>query len=288
MLEPDSLAAPESGFLAPYGRTLIMGVLNITPDSFSDGGKFFQHENAVAQGIRLAEEGADIIDVGGESTRPFSEPVSAREEMDRVIPVIEALSRRTNAILSIDTTKAVVAETAIKAGCRLINDISGLRFDPRMAEVAAESGLPVVLMHMQGTPKNMQKNPFYTDLMAEIIEFFEERIDYAVSSGILRERIILDPGIGFGKSFDHNLQIINRLKDFARLDRPILLGTSRKAFIGKILGKDIDQREIGTAATVAIGIYNGARIVRVHDVAIAKQIAVMVDAIKNEAAELHE
>jgi dihydropteroate synthase len=285
MLESGILLASDSDLLAPYGRTLIMGVLNVTPDSFSDGGRYFQQEKAVAHGIRLAEEGADIIDVGGESTRPFSDPVSVQEELDRVIPVIEALSRRIDTILSIDTTKAQVAEAAVRAGSRLINDISGLRFDPSMARVAAESNFPVILMHMKGTPQNMQETPFYTDLIPEIAEFFKERIDYAVSSGIVRERIILDPGIGFGKTFDHNLQIINRLKDFAYIGRPILLGTSRKAFIGKVLGKDADQREIGTAATAAIGIYNGARIVRVHDVAIAKQITVTVDAIKNEAAE---
>jgi dihydropteroate synthase len=178
-----------------------------------------------------------------------------------------------------------VAKEAIVAGACLINDISALRFDCDMARVVASSRLPVVLMHMKGTPKNMQEGPFYSELIIEIAEFFQERMEYAVSSGIAKDCIILDPGIGFGKTFDHNLQIINRLKEFAYLGRPMLLGTSRKAFIGGVIGKGTDQRELGTAATVAIGVYNGARIVRVHDVAVAKQIVAMVDAIKNETIE---
>jgi dihydropteroate synthase len=278
----------ETELSSQHGRTLVMGVLNVTPDSFSDGGKFFPREKAVAHGILMAEQGADIVDVGGESSRPFSEPVSLQEELDRIIPVIEALKKRIESVISVDTTKAQVAREAITAGAGLINDISALRFDPDMTGVVASSKLPVILMHMKGTPEDMQKNPFYSEIITEIVRFFHERIEHAVSSKIPKDRIILDPGIGFGKTFDHNLQIINRLKDFVHLGRPILLGTSRKAFIGKIVGQEMDQRELGTAATVAIGVYNGAKIIRVHDVAVAKQIIAMADAIKYETTEPYE
>lgn len=268
------------------GNTLIMGVLNVTPDSFSDGGLFFDGKTALDHGLRMAEEGADIIDIGGESTRPFSEPISIQEEIERVVPVIEALSSRVDAMLSIDTTKSEVAREAVRAGARLINDISAMRFDENMGVVTAELDVPVVLMHMKGSPRTMQIKPYYRDVMAEIKEFFQERMDYAVSCGIARDHVILDPGIGFGKTFDHNLQILHRFSDFLTLDRPLLLGTSRKAFIGKITGKEQAlERDIGTAATVAIGVYNGARIIRTHNVEIARQTVAVVDAIKQETTD---
>lgn len=261
-------------------KTHIMGVLNITPDSFSDGGLYFQRDKAIEQGRALAREGADIIDVGGESTRPYSESVSEEEEMERVIPVIETLKRDTGIPISIDTCKAEVAGHALRAGASIINDISALRSDPRMAEVAAEAGVPVILMHMKGAPGNMQDNPTYDALLPEISEFLKDRIEYAVEKGIKRDRIIVDPGIGFGKTFDHNLEIIRDLHRLHPLERPILLGSSRKAFLGRILGREPLDRDTGTMATITAGILNGARIVRVHNVKKALETAKVADAIK--------
>ena len=260
-------------------KTRIMGVLNVTPDSFSDGGRYFHKDKAIERGIVLASDGADLIDVGGESTRPYSTCVPEEEELERVIPVIEGLSKEIDRPISIDTCKAGVAEAALKAGASIINDISALRFDNDMASVAAVAGVPVILMHMQGTPGNMQKKPFYHNLIPEILDFLKGAIDSALAAGIKREMIIIDPGIGFGKSLDHNLKIIRELDQFALLDMPILLGTSRKAFIGRILGKDPDERDIGTMATVSAGILNGAHIVRVHNVKMAVETAKVVDEI---------
>jgi dihydropteroate synthase len=260
-------------------KSLIMGVLNVTPDSFSDGGHYFSKEQAVKQAIGLAADGADIIDIGGESTRPYAQKVSLEQEMERVIPVIEELSRIVDIPISIDTYKAKVAEAAVRARASIINDISALRFDPEMASVVKEAGVPVVLMHMKGTPGNMQDNPVYDDLMGEIISFFNETVDHAVKTGIRKEMIILDPGIGFGKSFDHNLIIIREFKKLADLGLPLLLGSSRKAFIGKIIDKTPEERDTGTMATVAAGILNGAHIVRVHNVKMAKETVKIVDAI---------
>ena len=257
-----------------------MGVLNVTPDSFSDGGLYFQNERAVEQGLALARDGADIIDVGGESTRPYSEEVSCDEELARVIPVIEVLKEKVQIPISIDTFKAEVARQALRAGASIINDISALRFDPEMASVAAEAGVPVILMHMRGTPGNMQDNPKYDNLILEILDFLEGAIDRAVKGGINRDLIIIDPGIGFGKTFIHNLEIIKGLNKFASLGRPILLGTSRKAFIGGILGNDPDKRDTGTMATVSAGILNGANIVRVHNVKMAQETLKVIDAIR--------
>ncbi len=258
-----------------------MGVINVTPDSFSDGGLYFQKETAVEHGHRLAKEGADIIDVGGESTRPFSEEVSLQEELDRVIPVIEALSHALPVPISIDTYKAEVARQALKAGASIINDISALRFDPEIATVAAKAGVPMILMHMQGKPGNMQEAPFYQDLIPEILDFLQQAIDRAVAAGIEEDMIIVDPGIGFGKTVEHNLQIIKELRRFCALNRPILLGTSNKSFIGHILDKEPHERNTGTMATIAAGVLNGASIVRVHNVKKAVETVRIIDAIRN-------
>jgi dihydropteroate synthase len=270
-------------------RTFIMGVLNVTPDSFSDGGKFFTLDDAIAQGYKLFEDGADILDIGGESTRPFSNPVSEEEEILRVVPVIETLSKRIPIPISIDTTKAGVAEQAIKAGASMINDVSSLSFDPKMANVAVDYGVPVILMHMLGNPKTMQIEPFYDDIIGEIKTFLENAIDRAENKGISRLKIIIDPGIGFGKTVGHNLLLIQRLHEFKTLKVPIMIGTSRKAFIRNIL-KDNAAQEInadsvmvegGTQASVAAAILNGAHIIRVHDVANTRVTVKIIDAIKN-------
>ncbi len=266
-------------------RTLIMGVLNVTPDSFSDGGNFFLKNKAVEQALAMEADGADIIDIGGESTRPYAEKVSLEQELERVIPVIEELGKALKVPVSIDTYKAKVAESAIDAGAAIINDISALRFDSEMASVAKNSGVPVILMHMKGTPGNMQDNPVYENLMGEIKDFFREAIVKAEEAGIAGDMLILDPGIGFGKSFGHNLEIIRDLKELEELGLPVLLGSSRKAFIGNILDKPAEERDSGTMATIAAGIMNGAHIVRVHDVANSVATAKVVDAIVNAQAE---
>jgi dihydropteroate synthase len=257
-----------------------MGVLNVTPDSFADGGRFFDRERAVEHGLAMARDGADIIDVGGESTRPFSEPVPADREMERVLPVIRSLAGKIDVPISIDTTKAEVARAALEAGAEILNDVSALRFDPEMASVAAESGAPLVVMHMKGTPGDMQKDPRYEDLVGEILDFLEACLQGAVRAGVRREQILVDPGIGFGKTFDHNLQLIRDLGRFSVLGRPLVLGCSRKAFIGHLLGREADERDPGTMAAVAAGVMNGARVVRVHNVAMAVDTVRMVDAVK--------
>ena len=260
-------------------KTCIMGVLNVTPDSFSDGGRFFNSDKALEQGIELVRDGADIIDVGGESTRPYSNPVSVDEELERVIPVVEGLKKEIDRPISIDTCKAAVAREAVKAGASIINDISALGFDRGMAAAVVEAGVPVVLMHMQGAPGNMQVNPSYHDLIPEILNFLKTAADKAVAAGIKRDLIIVDPGIGFGKNFEHNLTIIRELDRFAALDMPVLLGTSRKSFIGRILGNEPVERDGGTMATVTAGIMNGAHIVRVHNVKMAVETAKVIDEI---------
>jgi dihydropteroate synthase len=270
-------------------RTCVMGVLNVTPDSFSDGGKFFTVDDAVAQGYKLFEDGADILDIGGESTRPFSDAVSEEEEIQRVVPVIEWLSKRISIPISIDTTKANVAEHAIEAGASMINDISSLRFDPEMANIAADYGVPIILMHMLGNPKTMQIEPKYDDLISQIKAFLENAITRAEYSGISRSKIIIDPGIGFGKTFDHNLLLISDLHEFQTLDLPILIGTSRKAFIRNLIKDETREDahphsrivETGTQASVAAAVLNGAHIVRVHDVANTRITVKIIDAIKN-------
>lgn len=265
-------------------RTLVMGILNVTPDSFADGGRHFSRDRAIEHGLAMAGDGADIIDVGGESTRPFSEPVPPEQEMERVLPVIEALSRELDVPISIDTTKAEVARAAVSAGASMLNDVSALRFDPDMAATAAESGVPVVLMHMKGKPRDMQEAPQYTDLIGEILSFLKEAIQRAVAAGVKREQILIDPGIGFGKTFDHNLQIIRELDRFSALGRPLVLGCSRKAFIGNILGKDPDDRDAGTLGAVSAGVMKGAHVVRVHNVPMAVDAVRVVDAVKRGRA----
>ncbi len=263
------------------GRTLLMGTINVTPDSFSDGGRFYKTDQAIKQGELLASDGADILDVGGESTRPFSDSVDIEEELRRVIPVVSELAKRTPLPISIDTCKGQVARAALDAGATMINDISGLRYDPELVQLAATSKVPLVLMHMQGSPRTMQLEPHYGSLLSEIIGFLEERIQFACEAGVPRDQIIVDPGIGFGKTVHHNLLIVKYLDSLATLGRPILLGTSRKSFIGAVLDKEVTEREPGSWATVCAGIIKGAHIVRVHEVTTCRQIADMIDAIMN-------
>ncbi|MFH1154112.1 MAG: dihydropteroate synthase [Pseudomonadota bacterium] len=265
-----------------------MGILNATPDSFSDGGKFLGYDNAVAQGLKLVEDGADILDIGGESSRPFAQPVSAQEEMDRVVPVIEHLARIIGVPISIDTTKAGVAREAIRAGAAIINDISALEKDPDMARLAAEKKVPVILMHMKGTPETMQIKPSYTDLMAEITTYLSLRAEAAIQAGIPRDRIILDPGIGFGKTVEHNLTLIRRLNILSGLGYPVLMGPSRKSFIQKILSQAAGsavkahsmEAGLGTQGAVAACVMNGAHIVRVHDVASVRPLVQVINAVQ--------
>lgn len=266
-------------------RTHVMGILNVTPDSFSDGGKYVNPYDAVSRAVQMLEEGADIIDVGGESTRPKglygdgAKKISAQEEMDRVIPVIEKLRASADAVISIDTYKSAVAEEALRAGASIVNDISGLKFDPAIAKIVAQHNAVLVLMHIQGTPETMQVNPTYSDVVAEVKEELRQSIEKAKSAGV--ENIIVDPGIGFGKNLEHNLALLKHLSEFQELGYPIMIGTSRKGFIGTLLDLPVDQRIEGTAASVAVSIMNGAQIVRVHDVKEMKRVAVITDAIKN-------
>jgi len=265
-------------------RPYLMGIVNVTPDSFSDGGRFFDRQRAVEHALALVEQGADILDIGGESTRPGSDPVPASAEIDRVVPVIEDVVRWAATPISIDTTKAAVARAALDAGATLVNDVSALRFDPEMAGTVAAAGVPLVLMHMRGTPKTMQQGQIvYGDLLGEIAGFLAGRIQQARQAGIAAERIIVDPGIGFGKTAEHNLSIIHRLGELAALGRPVLLGVSRKAFIGQVLDVPVEQRVFGTAAAVAAGVLAGAHIIRVHDVAPMRQVALLAQAIANES-----
>ena len=261
-------------------RTCVMGILNVTPDSFSDGGRFFAREDALRQAERMLEEGADILDVGGESSRPGADPVSEEEEVRRTAPIIEYLATRLDVVLSVDTYKAEVAHRALDAGATMVNDISALRFDPKMARLAARYDVPVVLMHMKGTPKTMQRSPQYGDLMGEIRAFLGERSDAAVREGIPHEQIILDPGIGFGKTVEHNLEILARLDAFRALGCPLLIGPSRKSFIGALLDLPADERLEGTLAAIVCAIWNGAHIVRVHDVREAVRAVRIADAIR--------
>jgi len=261
-------------------KCYIMGILNTTPDSFSDGGKFNNIENALRHTKEMIEEGADIIDVGGESTRPGAEKVPEEVEIERTAPVIKEI-RRTfpDAVISIDTYKSGVAEAAIKNGANIINDISGLRFDEKMTSIAKEYGVPVVVMHIKGTPKDMQKNPYYENVIKELLEYFDERINTLEALGV--SKIIIDPGIGFGKRIEDNLKIIDRLNAFKIFGKPILLGASRKSFIGHTLNKTVEERLYGTLAADMYGIFRGADIIRVHDVAPHRDLLKMFEAIKN-------
>ncbi len=247
-------------------KPIVMGILNVTPDSFSDGGKYNNSLKAIDHAIRMEDEGADIIDIGGESTRPGAKPVNIEEEIKRVIPVIEGIRKKSNITISIDTYKSNVADKAISAGANIINDISGLRFDEHMVHIVSKSQVPVIVMHMLGNPQNMQSNPSYTNLMQELIYFFEERVGVLTSNGVKNNNIILDPGIGFGKTIDHNFTIIRELNRIVLLGFPVLLGPSRKSFIGNVLNLPSEDCIEGTTAAVTAAIINGSRIVRVHDV----------------------
>ena len=267
-------------------RTLLMGVLNVTPDSFSDGGRFFTVDEAVKQAVAMEKAGADILDIGGESTRPGSKEVTSEEELRRVLPVMERLRGKLKIPISIDTQKAAVAEAAAKAGAELINDVSALRTEPAIADVARRHKLPVILMHMRGEPRTMQKQPFARDVMRDVTRGLHIAVRRARKAGIVKAQIILDPGIGFGKSYEQNCELLGRLPELGRLGYPLLVGTSRKAFIGAILGSAMnplpaEKRLWGTAATVVASILGGAHIVRVHDVAEMAQVARIADAVVN-------
>ena len=274
-----------NGFALDFTRgTTVMGILNVTPDSFSDGGLYFEKDIAIERALQMVRDGAHIIDVGGMSTRPGSDPVPVEEEIRRTVPVIEAISGEIGVPVSIDTYRAEVAEKALKAGASMVNDISGLRFDPDMAKVAADAGAPVIVMHIKGTPRDMQKDPVYEALVPEILDYLRESISIAEDAGA--GQVIIDPGIGFGKTFDQNLEIINRLEDFVSLGRPVLVGASRKAFLGEILdGAPRTGRLEGTAAVVAASILKGANIVRVHDVREMARVARVTDAIRFQSVE---
>jgi dihydropteroate synthase len=263
-------------------KTWFMGVINVTPDSFSDPGECLDKDKAIAKGLELEKQGADILDIGGESSRPGSNPVSEQDELKRIIPVIEELRKRTKILISVDTTKAKVAEEALAAGADIVNDISAFRFDDRMPLLVSDTGAPIILMHMKGVPSTMQTNPYYEDLYQEIRCFLGERIATANAYGIQTEKIIIDPGIGFGKSLKHNLAIINNIHFLKSLDRPILLGISRKSFIGKILNLPPKERSEGTIASAVISILKGAHILRVHEVEPVKRAITVAEAIVNE------
>jgi len=258
-----------------------MGILNVTPDSFSDGGRFFNLEQAVARGKQMVDEGADFIDIGGESSRPGSDPVSADEELRRVLPVVEALTKTVAIPVSIDTYKSKVADEALKAGAEIVNDISGITFDSEMIEVVRRLKACVVLMHMKGTPKSMQQNPVYENVVEEVSGFLSGQAGKLRIEGI--DRVILDPGIGFGKSYHHNLELLKNLRTFTQLGYPLLVGPSRKSFIGKLLDASVDDRLEGTAAAVTTSILRGANIVRVHDVKEMKKVALVAYALRNDS-----
>jgi dihydropteroate synthase len=260
-----------------------MGILNVTPDSFSDGGRFFDLERAVERGVELAEQGADFLDIGGESTRPGSDPVSEEEEIRRVVPVIERLSREVRIPLSIDTYKSSVARAALASGACIVNDISGMTFDPAMIETVFDTKATVVLMHILGTPKTMQLKPVYSDVVRDVFQFLERQSSLASDRGIMQ--IIVDPGLGFGKELRHNFELMKRLGTFEQLGYPILVGPSRKSFIGQVLDLPVDQRLEGTAAAVTACILRGAHIVRVHDVKEMKRVALVADALKSTERE---
>ncbi|MBJ6727494.1 dihydropteroate synthase [Geomesophilobacter sediminis] len=263
----------------PLDRPLVMGILNITPDSFSDGNRFFSIERAVERALEMEGEGADIIDIGGESTRPGSPALGEAEELDRVIPVVEALSGRLKVPISVDTYKGAVARAACAAGAEIVNDVSGLAFDPAMAQAVAKADAGLVVMHTRGTPDKMQRDTSYDDLIGEVKAYLGRSIETAVAAGLPRKRIVVDPGIGFAKDRAGNLELIRRLREFLDLGCPILIGPSRKGFIGTVTGKKVDDRVMGTAAVVAVSIMNGASIVRVHDVGAMRDVADMTRAI---------
>jgi dihydropteroate synthase len=260
--------------------TVVMGIVNVTPDSFSDGGQFLATEQAVAQGLALAAQGAEILDVGGESTRPGAEPVSEAEELRRVIPVIKQLARQTDALISVDTVKPAVAEAALQAGARIINDVGASRSEPTMAQLVARSGAGYICMHMQGTPQTMQTAPHYTDVVAEVTAFFRTQRERLMQSGVAPEQVAFDPGIGFGKTLEHNLQLLGAMGNLTTAGHPLVLGVSRKSFIGQICAADTTQRLPGSLACAALAAAAGVHILRVHDVAETVQAVRVTAAIQ--------
>jgi len=270
-------------FDRPLGRfPLLMGIVNVTPDSFSDGGTLRDARAAVSHARQLVEQGADVLDIGGESTRPGAEPVPLKEELRRVIPVIHELAEQVEVPLSIDTTKAEVAQAAIEAGAVIVNDISGLRFDPEMSAVCREGGVGVICMHIQGTPRDMQQNPTYENVVSEIYDYFRERLQTLTEQGIPQERIVLDPGIGFGKTAEHNVQILANIPRFRSLGRPVLIGHSRKRFLGKVLGRTVEERTYGTVGVSLAAVERGADILRLHDIPPTRDALVAFRAICGE------
>jgi dihydropteroate synthase len=261
-------------------KPLIMGILNVTPDSFFDGGRFFDVDEAVKHALRMVEDGADIIDVGGESTRPYSEPVPADEEVARVLPVISRIRARSDTLISVDTYKAKTARAAHSAGADMINDISGLTFDRDMADTVSDLGAYVVIMHIKGIPGNMQEAPFYDDVISEIKDFFIDRVRFAKDHGVKEDNIVLDPGIGFGKRVEDNLKILKMLGAFKDIGRPVLVGASMKSFIGEVIDTPVEERIDGTLASIAVSLWNGADIVRVHDVKRARRVLNFVHAVR--------
>ena len=262
-------------------QSLIMGILNVTPDSFSDGGKYLEKNNAINHALAMIDNGADIIDVGGESTRPFSDPVSLDEEISRVIPVIEGIRKESDVCISIDTTKSEVATAALDSGASLINDVSAMEVDPLMIDVALKFDCPIIIMHMKGTPKSMQNNPQYESLISDIKDYLQERVDFIVSKGVNSKKIVIDPGIGFGKTVENNFEIINNLNHFTKMGLPVMLGASRKSFIGISLDLPEEDRLEGSLAANIIGLQNGAKIFRVHDVAETNKAFVIANKIFN-------
>jgi dihydropteroate synthase len=265
-------------------RPMVMGVLNVTPDSFSDGGRYLDPGAAVAHALEMAEQGADFIDIGAESSRPGAAPVSGAEELRRLIPVVREVCRQVSVPVSVDTTKSAVATAALEAGAAVVNDISACEADPAMMGAVAAAGAALVLMHMQGTPPTMQQTPRYGSVVDDVRDFLRARMQAAVRAGIASDQILLDPGIGFGKNLDHNLALLARLDALQSLGRPILVGVSRKAFIGEVLGRRTDDRLMGTAAAVAAAVLRGATVVRVHDVNAMRDVVRMIHAIQTHAS----
>ena len=267
-------------------RTWLMGILNVTPDSFSDGGLFLDKKSAVRKGLQLIEDGADILDIGGESTRPGSNPVTPEEEKKRILPVVSEIRKKTDALISVDTTKSEVLKSALDAGADILNDISGMRFDPKIRELVSIKDIPVIIMHMKGTPRNMQESPRYGNVIHEIKSFLQQRVTEALTAGIKKKKIIIDPGIGFGKRLKDNLRIISNLSAFNELGFPIMIGVSRKSFIGDLLALSPEQRIEGTIASSLISILQGAHIPRVHDVASLKRAVTVAEAIIKEGVSI--
>lgn len=285
-MDKEGLTLVCRGKVLSFGtKTYVMGILNVTPDSFSDGGRYTALDAALKHVEDMIGAGVDVIDVGGESTRPFAKPVPVQEELSRVVPVIEAIRRRWDALLSVDTYKAEVACAAVSAGADIVNDITALRYDPAMVEALLKHQVPAILMHMQGMPQDMQVRPHYDDVVGEVMAFLRERMAWAEKMGIDRDRFIVDPGIGFGKNADHNLILLRSISAFQELGRPILIGPSRKSFIDKILDIDVGERDEATQAVVAVGVWEGAHIVRVHDVRSAVRTVRIVEAIRKGSVQ---